>query len=359
MKLLRFLAPVLMFAGCLCMHAETPEATTPAKDSPGFLHLRQFGRSVGGFFTSVGHTAGRFANSCDRHGVLNKLELGVTVGTTGLGIELGTPITKWARLRVGASYIPHVALPMHFSLMTYAEGTSINTGNFDKVKDMMYEVSGYEIDDVIDVDAVPKMWNLKVLADIYPIPNNHHWRLTGGVFIGNNTLGTARNTISEAPSLLAMNLYNKMYDVFMSDYFFEHPLVSDVYMDPLVIDEARKRFEQYGVMGVHLGDYKNGEPYFMQPDKDGTVSARAIVNKVRWYGGIGYETSISKDKRWNIGVDLGAMFWGGEPTVMTHDGVNMTDDLVNIRGSVGDYMDLMRQLKVYPTIEFRIGYTFF
>ena len=215
------------------------------------------------------------------------------------------------------------------------------------------------MDDVVNVDAVPKMWNLKCLVDIYPIPDNHHWRVTGGVFVGNNTLGTARNTMEEMPTLLAMNMYDKLYDVFMSDYFFDTPLFDDVYMDPNIIMKVRSRLEEYGRMGVHLGDFKNGEPYFMKPDKDGTVSARALVNKVRWYGGVGYETTISKDKRWNIGVDLGAMFWGGAPTVMAHDGVNMSKDLVNIRGSVGDYMELMSHLKVYPTFEFRIGYTFF
>lgn len=341
MKILRFLTPVLMLTGSLCMQAETPDVNTSTKDNPGFLHLRQF------------------ANSCNTHGVLNKLDLGVTVGTTGVGLELGTPLTKWAHLRVGASIIPHVKLPMHFGLMTYTEGTSVNTGNFDKIKDMMYDISGYEMDDIVDVDAVPKMWNLKCLLDIYPIPNNHHWRVTGGVFVGNNTLGTARNTMEEMPTLLGMNMYNRMYDVFMEDYFINNPIFGTVYLNPEIVDKVKDQLIEYGLMGVHLGDFKNGEPYFMQPDKDGTVSARALVNKVRWYGGFGYETTISKDKRWNIGVDLGAMFWGGAPTVMAHDGVNMSEDLVNIRGSVGDYMELMSHLKVYPTFEFRIGYTFF
>ena len=163
MKILRFLAPVLMLTGSLCMQAETPDTNTSPKENPGFLHLRQF------------------ANTCNTHGVLNKLDLGVTVGTTGIGLELGTPLTKWAHLRVGASFIPHVNLPLHFGLMAYTEGTSISTGNFDKIKDMMYEISGYEMDDVVNVDAVPKMWNLKCLVDIYPIPDNHHWRVTGGV----------------------------------------------------------------------------------------------------------------------------------------------------------------------------------
>lgn len=341
MKRLRFLAPVLMLTGSLCMYAETPATSIQTTENPGFLHMRQF------------------AKTCDTHGVLNKLDVGVTVGTTGIGLELGTPLTKWAKLRVGASFIPHINLPMHFGLMAYTEGTSISTGNFDKIQDMMYDISGYEIDDVVDVNAVPKMWNFKCLVDVYPIPNNHHWRVTGGVFVGNNTLGTARNVMEEMPTLLAMNLYNKIYDIFMEDYFIDHPIVGNNYISPDILDEIKARLQSYGMMGVHLGDFKNGEPYFMQPDKDGTVSARALINKVRWYGGIGYETTISKDKRWNIGVDLGAMFWGGAPTVIAHDGVNMSDDLVNIRGSVGDYMDLMSHLKVYPTFEFKIGYTFF
>ena len=45
--------------------------------------------------------------------------------------------------------------------------------------------------------------------------------------------------------------------------------------------------------------------------------------------------------------------------MITHDGVNMTKDLVNIPGKVGDYIGFVRAMKVLPNISFKISYTLF
>ncbi len=97
----------------------------------------------------------------------------------------------------------------------------------------------------------------------------------------------------------------------------------------------------------------------MEPDTDGSVSAKAYTNRFKPYLGFGYSGAIDKEKRWNVGVEAGALFWGGAPDVINHDGVNMTKDLDNIRGRVGDYMKIVKALPVYPVIDFKINYTFF
>ncbi|MDE6288328.1 MAG: hypothetical protein K2M00_06045, partial [Muribaculaceae bacterium] len=89
------------------------------------------------------------AAMCKENNIFDKLELGVTVGTTGLGFELASPITDWAKLRVGASFMPSFNVPMHFGITTYTDGV-VNGGNFQKVRDLMYKVSGFEMDDVVD-----------------------------------------------------------------------------------------------------------------------------------------------------------------------------------------------------------------
>lgn len=297
------------------------------------------------------------------HGIFNKLEAGVTFGTTGFGIELATPVTEWAKVRAGASFVPHFSVPMHFGITTYSDGTSINSNNFGKIKDMMGKLSGYEMDDRIDVEGVPRMANFKFLMDVYPIQSDRRWHLTVGFYAGPKRIAKAINTMEEMPSLLAMAMYNRLYDASQDPDFIENitnePIFNDVYIDPEVAYELQQRLSEYGRLGVHLGDFKDGRPYYMEPGKEGTVRADAFVNRIRWYAGAGYATTVSKDRRWNIGVDLGVMFWGGAPKVITNDGVDMTNELTNIHGKVGDYMSLMRGLKVYPTLEFKLSYTFF
>ncbi len=292
-----------------------------------------------------------------RCNVFNNLELGATIGTTGLGLELATPVTKWVNLRAGFTVIPHFNVPLSFGITSYTDG-KVNGGNFSKIKDMMYDISGFEIDDVVDVDGSPRMTNFKLLVDVFPIPNNKHWHITLGFYTGPSRVAKAINTMTEMPSLLAIGMYNRLYDHAVSDGFIDYPIWNDIYLDPDQADMIKDRLESYGRLGIHIGDYKDGTPYYMEPDKDGTVKADAVVNRFRYYVGCGYTGAMSEDKRWNITVDAGVMMWGGSPKVINHEGVDMSQ-LVNVRGKVGDYLGFMKSLAVYPVVELKFSYTFF
>lgn len=290
--------------------------------------------------------------------VFNKLDLGVTLGSTGIGFELASPVTEWAKVRVGASFVPSFTVPLHFGITAYTDANG-GVGNYEKIRDTMYKISGFEMDDQIDVDCKPTMAQFKFLVDLYPLRNNRHWHLTLGFFAGSKSIAKAINTMTEMPSLLAIGMYNRMYDYAMEDGFIENPIYKDIYLDPEQADMLKEKLESYGRIGIHIGDYKNGTPYYMEPDKDGTVSAKAFVNTFRYFTGVGYSTSLSADHRWNLAVDAGAMFWGGSPNVINHEGVSMSHDLTNVRGKVGDYLDLMNSLKVYPVLELKVSYTLF
>ncbi|MDE5751435.1 MAG: hypothetical protein K2H88_02230, partial [Duncaniella sp.] len=118
----------------------------------------------------------------------------------------------------------------------------------------------------------------------------------------------------------------------------------------------KEKMEGYGRVGIHVGDHADGSPYMMEPDKDGTVKADMFVNSFKPYLGLGYVTSVGKDKRINIGVDGGVLFWGGTPSIRTHENVDLSDDVNNITGKVGDYVETAKSLKVYPVVNFRIAY---
>lgn len=303
--------------------------------------------------SAVGQASRPMAESTSwfkRNNVLDHVSVAFTVGTPGLGFELQAPVTKWANVRAGLDGIPRFHFPMTFPVATYAEG-KVND-NFDKIKEMMLKMTGEEMHEEVKMTAKPKMLNFKFLVDIFPFQQNRHWHVTAGFYLGGSTVGTAINDMDETSTLVAMNIYNRFYTR-LKKYGYEHePIFGDVYLDK----EQYEELMSYGLMGIHIGDNKDGTPYYMTPASNGTVSAKAFANAFKPYLGLGYSGAVDKARRLNIGFEAGVLFWGGAPDIILHDGVNMTKDLINIRGKVGDYVDFMKALKVYPCISFKISY---
>ena len=174
-------------------------------------------------------------------------------------------------------------------------------------------------------------------------------------------------------SLLALDMYNNIHDKVEN----EEPIFNGVVLDPY--EGAGKTILEYGRMGMGVGEYKNifetdeagnvvldaqGNPvrktYIMEPDNDGMVKATMRVNSFKPYLGFGYRGLVNKrDKRTYIAFDCGVLFWGGKPKVITHEGVDLVNDLVNVRGSVGDYVDLVSKFTVCPLISVSISRTLF
>ena len=288
--------------------------------------------------------------------IFRHADVGVGVGTTGLSIDFSTRISDHLRVRAGLDFTPHIAFPMSFSLQSYTEGVGVTAGNFEKLREYVYKLTGTVVDDRVDMDGKPTMTNFKLLVDYYPWKTKG-WRVTAGFYVGSRKVAKAINTMGEMPSLVAVNMYNHIYDYIMSDNVVDKPFYKDYYFDPMMIDELREGIEKEGRMGIHVGDFKDGEPYMMQPGSDGMVKVSAFVNCFKPYIGLGYTTDgLGKTKRWKIDVDCGMMMWGGSPNLITHDGTNLSTQVVNIKGKPGDYVDLMKAFKVYPVVSVRFGY---
>lgn len=311
----------------------------------------------------------------DDHGVLNKLEVAANIGTTGFGLEVASPVTKWTKLRLGVDFMPRIAIPMTFGLDSYIDGEI--SQSFGRIQNMMYEMTGMTIDKEIKMESKPTLTTMRLLVDVYPF-RNRHWHLTAGIFVGGNSAGKSINKIQEMPSLLGLNMYNRMYYQYQDiptsskeafqEYVIDNPInlpiLGEQYIDP-DMESAEfdmfynyiSKFQSYGELGIHVGDHKDGTPYMMYPDEDGTVSAKAKVWKVRPYVGFGYGGFMDRDKHWHASFDAGVQFWGGAPKITTHDGT-VLNGLVDLRGKVDSYMNLMKALVVYPTIDFRLAYCF-
>jgi hypothetical protein len=53
--------------------------------------------------------------SLDRN-IFNHLDASVTLGTTGIGVDLASPVTNWAQLRVGYAFMPRFNYDMQFEI---------------------------------------------------------------------------------------------------------------------------------------------------------------------------------------------------------------------------------------------------
>ena len=53
------------------------------------------------------------------------------------------------------------------------------------------------------------------------------------------------------------------------------------------------------------------------------------------------------------------MFWGGVPTVLTHDGTNLVKDVENLMYKTGDYVRVVKKFPAYPVLNLRISKVLF
>ncbi len=326
-----------------------------------------------------------------KNGPFNKLDVALTLGSTGVGIDLASPVTDFMQVRAGFSYMPKFEYKMNFPIEV-GEGTrEEQQSKFERLSGMLEQFTGHAVDDNVDMIGEPTFHNFKLLVDFFPLEDKR-WHLTAGFYVGSSSIGKAYNTTADMPSLFAVKMYNHMYDNDVINTLYhniydqtmdqalkqlEEKIENDepililgdmaIYGTPEMLDMFRERFEgnypelpyspmEYGRMGITMGQKADGSTYRMEPDKNSMVSAKMKVNRFRPYLGFGYGSSMMKtNSKYYISFDCGVMLWGGTPSILTHDGTDLAKDIKNVPGKVGDYVDLAKKFKVFPVVELRIA----
>lgn len=313
------------------------------------------------------------------------LDVSFTTGTPGLGFDFATPVTDFMQVRMGASFMPKIKPTMNFPIQV-----GYDQANFTMLSNRLEELTGYKVNDGVDMKGEPSFNNFKFMIDFFPFKNNKHWHFTVGFYAGPRTIARAYNTTEDMPSLVGVNIYNNMY----KRAYDGEPVIKtedvELYMEWLVA---------YGPMGVHVGNYANnvyytenvyatkdfqpirdkaghiidyamagdvihhagelkhaaGDPYLMEPDENCMVKAKLKVNAFRPYVGFGYGGRLLKrNDQYHVAFDCGVMMWGGTPQVITHDGTDLTRDVTDVSGKVGDYVKAAKRFKVFPVIDLRL-----
>ena len=333
------------------------------------------------------------------HDIFQHLDVSMTLGTTGLGIDVASPVTEWAQLRLGYEFMPHFTKRMSFEMTingqpakSYDSDGNRQETRFDKLNNFMYGFTGFDMEDHADMIGKPTLNNFKFLVDVFPFKNDKRWHFTAGFYWGPSKFAEAVNSTEAMVSLVSAGIYNKMYasaknggDLITFDAN-EFPSLAGVSI--LMPDPVRAKFLEYGDMGFVVGYYTHDitdadgnvlvskdmidskgntvqRPYIVEPDEDGMVRVSASSNSFKPYIGFGYGGNLLKGRDdWKVSFDCGAMFWGGTPDLVVHHGlklpygkyrdISLTEDVENISGKVGTYVDLFKALKVFPVLSLRI-----
>ena len=316
------------------------------------------------------------------HNIFQHLDLSVTAGTTGIGIDVASPVGEYVQLRAGYEFMPRFTKKMEFALMIDgkparqydASGNRVQT-RFDRMAELLYQVAGFEIEDHADMNGKPTMNNFKFFVDVFPFKNNKHWHFTAGLYWGPSQFAVADNTTESMVSLLSVALWNRMYDKAVND----EPIVD---LDGLGLSEEEQEkwwilgmvptgfydtIKDIGRLGFGIGYFKEdvldnagnvihkaGDRYVVEAGSDGMVHVKAKSKPFKPYVGFGYGGNLLKGRDdWKVSFDAGAMLWGGTPDLYVHDGTNLTVDVENIGGQVGKYVDVFKMFKAYPVLNVR------
>ena len=300
------------------------------------------------------------------------LKLGFEAGTTGTGIVLESRLNSMFGVRTGFSWMPHFEFPMHFSIQVGDGDPGYDEkglSRFDRMAGYLEEMTGFRIDQQVDMIGEPNFYNFKLLADVYPF-NNKRWYFTAGFYAGPSVIGRAYNRTEDMTTLMSVAMYNNIYDKVYAIENDDDCELDGIFLGLELPPEVNNRILDAGRMGMHIGDYKgqtdekgNPVPYLMEPDKDNMVKAEMKVNSFRPYLGAGYSGMIDKrNDRLRFSVDCGMMFWGGTPKVYAQPNTDKETEIMgldNIIDQVGRYVDKVRPLKVYPILNLCISYRLF
>ncbi len=288
-------------------------------------------------------------------------------GSTGFGIGLDSHLNKNVRLRTGFNWVPRFEYPMNFNIQVGEDGDpgydAEGHSRFDRMAGYLEEMTGFKIDQQVEMIGVPSFNNFKLLFDVSPF-NNKNWYFTAGFYAGSSIIGRAYNRTEDMTTLMSVAMYNNIYDKVYDIEYNDESELNGVFLGLELPPAVNNKILDAGRMGMHIGDYKdkvdeNGNPipYMMEPDQDNMVKAEMKVNSFRPYIGAGYSGPIYKlNDRFRFSVDCGIMFWGGTPKVYTHDGTDIVSELENITSQVDKYVDKIKPLKVYPMLNLSISY---
>lgn len=317
-----------------------------------------------------------FAFSSMRNTFFKHLDVGVTVGTDGFGIDLTTQLTPWAQLRAGYTISPVFNLKADLDVWK-----PIGQKQDNSMQNLLASVIGMAPDDKIYLESEFDMQSVKLLFDIFPVKKNRKFHVTFGAYYGPNHLGSFVNESRSFNTLAYIRAYNMVYGDAMHGHFINLsplgvtlPAEFTEALNKTLLPDIVKAEDITIPVGTYSHDivaedgtvrYHQGDLVMLRPNNKDVIKVDVHVNKLKPYIGAGYTFALSQDGKSSIDVDAGIMFWG-RPKVTTTVVQNYTredkityldlnEDVEHVPGKLGNYARKFHSLPVFPEISLRFS----
>ena len=288
--------------------------------------------------------------------MFNHMDLSLTAGTTGVGFDIAMPAGDFLRLRTGAAFMPHFNYKMKFDIQV-GDDPSQSAKRFETLSDYLKQMTGYDVDDHVDMIGKPTLNNFKFMLDVLPLKNKY-FHITIGFYAGPSMVAKATNAVEDMTSLMAVSIYNNIYKKVLN----EDDIFAGVEFPPAI----NAKILNAGTMGMPVGtfgrdmtlndgrSFKAGDTYMMYPNHDNMIKIKMKTDVFKPYLGVGYGGPVSKDKRYSLAFECGFLSLGEAPKVLTHEGVDLERDLSSVASQIKSYVNLVKNMKVYPVLDIRL-----
>ena len=138
-----------------------------------------------------------------------------------------------------------------------ADGNRQET-TFDRMSEFLYQFTGYDVDDHVDMIGKPTINNFKFLVDVFPFKQNRHWHFTAGFYWGPSQFAYAENAVESAVSLVSVGIYNRMYEKAVADeplFDLESMGFDGMDYQPEYMDKIYKKIIGFGRLGFAVGEF--------------------------------------------------------------------------------------------------------
>lgn len=262
-------------------------------------------------------------------GIFNHLDIGLSAASTGLGFDVKAPIGPYVNVRTGFSFMPGFRFRSDYkvlvggevekrydddgNLIVDSDGSPIET-KFDKMSGLLNDLTGFQVDEKVGMIKKFTMWNYKLLVDVHPIRNYRNFYFTLGFYAGPSRVAKAYNITEDAPSLVAVGMYNSLY----RKACLEEDIVIGNFSLPDIEIGGRTLYGEltsYGMAGATLGRFPDGDRAVVVPDANGMIKSRMKARAFRPYMGLGWDYDFKRNSRYHLSIDAGCFFWGGSPRI--------------------------------------------
>ena len=123
------------------------------------------------FVYAFGYSQSQSVVNQKRLNIFQYLDASVSLGTTGVGFDISSPIGNYVNLRAGFDFMPRFHYNMNFEVQV-GDDPKTSASKFSRLSGILNSLTGFEVDNQIEMIGKPTINNFKLLVDVFPFKND-------------------------------------------------------------------------------------------------------------------------------------------------------------------------------------------